>query len=178
MLAPRFGSFAVTCWLLLYAPEALSLEVVAASGAKRAVLEQVAEAANCVLHLPSFRQAVASIEQFVDSEDDGGAVLRKLDQDRACPLGTYRRGGLLGSFMYWDRVDARYVQGASEIQFNLNRFGSASLPFLVGTAIHECSHLVGYRHRFNNVLRHPEIRASVPYVVGALAQAHAEQCLE
>lgn len=156
---------------------ASALEIVATRSERRDVLERVAKAATCVLHLKEFRKALASIDTFRDSKHDGRRVLKSFDEAGACPLGTYRRGGLFGYFMYWDRVDARHVRGSTEVQFNLNRFQSADMAFLVGTAVHECSHLIGYSHRYNDVVRHPEIRESVPYVVGALAERFAPKCL-
>mgnify|MGYP006285243343 CR=1 FL=1 len=115
---------------------------------------------------------------FAETNDDGPTVLAAFDAPRSCRLGTYRRGGAFGYLMYWDRVDARHRRGSEVVEFNLNTFREDDLPFLVGTAIHECAHLLGYTHRHNDRFRHPEIEATVPYQLGFLARAHAPDCLD
>jgi hypothetical protein len=147
------------------------------SGPKADILRRVARAANCVLRLPAFRAALAARGGFAESEDDGRAVLARFDEERVCGLSTYRRGGVFGYLMYWDRVDAMHEPGARVVRFNLNTFRENDLPFLVGTAIHECAHLIGYVHTRNDRFAHPEIEATVPYQVGFLARAHAPACL-
>lgn len=136
----------------------------------------VARAANCVLSSYVFRAEVQKIKGFRSTGDSGGEVLARLDAARRCHLTTYRRGGLFGHFMYWDRVDASTPLGGDIVRFNLNTFRE-DLAFLVGTAIHECAHVAGYKHRWNDRVRHPEILRSVPYQLGFIAERHAPSCL-
>ncbi|MEO1228453.1 MAG: hypothetical protein AAFZ18_06060 [Myxococcota bacterium] len=167
--------------LLLAAPAtgARGLEVKPPSrGPRRAELTRTAEIANCVLALPAFRRELAGRQSFYNTKDSGEEVLARLDATPSCRLATYRRGGLFGYVMYWDRVDAKHPPKSDVVRFNLNTFREGKWSFLAGTALHECAHVAGYSHRYNDRVRHPEILDSVPYQVGILAERHAQACLD
>lgn len=144
-------------------------------GPKAVTLARVAEVANCVLGSAAFRAEVSAIPQFRSTELSGPEVLARLDETPVCSLSTFRRGGAFGYFMYWDRVDASTPVGSSRVRFNLNTFRD-DLTFLTGTAIHECAHVAGFTHRYNDRVRHPEIERSVPYQLGFIAERHAQAC--
>lgn len=159
-------------------PDAHALEVEGPKrGPKRAILQKVARAATCVLKLAAFREELTARKSFYESAHTGAEVLKTFDRDAVCKLGTYRRGGLFGYLIYWDQVDAMHQPGSSVVRFNLNTFRDNDLPFLVGTAIHECAHFLGYTHSKNDRFKFPSMEKTVPYQVGFMARRHAPACL-
>lgn len=126
----------------------------------------VVKKANCVVTHQKFIDAVSSIDKFDYSDKNGKQVIADLQKAR-CGIRAYRTRNP------WSKVLATTYSSDREFFYYNMRNNPRALKFMVNTAIHECTHLIGYGHGSNSSVGKG---GSVPYGVGKIAEDTVQYC--
>jgi hypothetical protein len=127
-------------------------------------IQDVSIVANCVTKHPEFLKEVAAQARFDFTKDSPKMVAEKIGQGTPVILSTYKKS-------FTKSIAYRNV-GDNVLYFNTTK-NPRAMRFMVNTAVHEFSHVIGYGHGSNSSKGKD---LSVPYKLGQIAENYADRC--
>lgn len=124
--------------------------------------------ANCVINHAEFVSSLKAKVAFDYSDETGTNVYTRLEK-ASCGIRLYATKNPFSS-----AIATTYATDRKFFYLN-TRKNPRPMPSMVNTAIHECTHLVGYTHGDNSPVGKEN---SVPYWAGDQAEKIAVKCME